>query len=492
MEARDPEYLRDLVRELCALPAETEWVEFKRNNADPETIGKNISALANGAALHSREAAYIVWGVDDRTHTVVGTDFVPDVAKKGNELLKSWLNRMVSDATFEFQRTEVDGMETILLEIAPASQFPARFRRDAYIRVGSVTKSLSDHRQIERRLWRLLDARNFEDGIAATHHSDEAVMTLLDCPAYFQLLGIPLPDGNANILDAIRKDGLIRRSDAGSWNITNLGAILIARDLSAFTKIQRKRLRIIRYDGIGRFKTERELEIDSGYALAFQSVIEQIMTLTPSNEVIEQALNVNMPMFPEIAVRELVANALIHQDFLATGTGPMVEIFGDRIEITNSGKPLVETLRFLDAPPKSRNELFASMMRRFGICEERGSGIDKVIDMIEVHQLPAPVFETVEEFTRCVLFAHKKLSDMSRDERVLACYWHASLRFLLGQSTNNQSIRERFDIPSQRSDHASRLLKEAVEADMLVIENPAVGNKSRTYLPNWAAPSSSV
>ena len=74
MEPREPEYLRDLVRELCALESETEWVEFKRNNADPKIIGKNISALSNGAALHDRPFGYLIWGIDDDSHQVVGTD----------------------------------------------------------------------------------------------------------------------------------------------------------------------------------------------------------------------------------------------------------------------------------------------------------------------------------------------------------------------------------------------------------------------------------
>ena len=99
-------------------------------------------------------------------------------------------------------------------------------------------------------------------------------------------------------------------------------------------------------------------------------------------------------MFPELAVRELVANALIHQDFFVTGAGPMVEIFDDRIEITNPGEPLVDTQRFVDTPPRSRNEALASLMRRFRICEERGSGIDKVVLQVELFQLPAPLFET--------------------------------------------------------------------------------------------------
>ena len=97
-------------------------------------------------------------------------------------------------------------------------------------------------------------------------------------------------------------------------------------------------------------------------------------------------MNVEVP-----AVRELVANALIHQDFSVTGAGPMVEIFDGRIEITNPGEPLVDTRRFLDNPPASRNEALTSLMRRFDICEERGSGIDKVVAEVERHQLPAPL-----------------------------------------------------------------------------------------------------
>ena len=88
-----------------------------------------------------------------------------------------------------------------------------------------------------------------------------------------------------------------------------------------------------------------------------------------------------------------MANALIHQDFSLTGTGPTVEIFADRIEVTNPGTPLIDTLRFIDEPPQSRNETLAATMRRLNICEERGSGIDKVISQVELYQLPAGVMK---------------------------------------------------------------------------------------------------
>ncbi len=221
------------------------------------------------------------------------------------------------------------------------------------------------------------------------------------------------------------QDKLITRSEAGGWDVTNLGAILFAKKLSDFPGIRRKAVRIIKYHGTGRIDTLREHEDSQGYAAGFQGIVSYIMALAPSNEVIEQSLRKAVPAFPERAVRELVSNALIHQDFSVTGAGPMVEIFDDRIEITNPGRPLVDTDRFVDTPPRSRNEDLASLMRRFRICEERGSGIDRVVLEVEISQLPAPLFEAPGEFTWGVLFAHKRTSDMDKAERVRACYMHA-------------------------------------------------------------------
>ncbi len=87
--------LTALLTELTALPEETEWVEFKHNNDNPQEIGEYLSALANSAAFLHRSTAYIVWGVEDRTHTVLGTKFKPRTAKKGSEALENWLMRLL-------------------------------------------------------------------------------------------------------------------------------------------------------------------------------------------------------------------------------------------------------------------------------------------------------------------------------------------------------------------------------------------------------------
>lgn len=94
--------LQGLLKELCSLPAETEWVEFKRN-ADVEKIGEYISALSNSAALIGKQSAYMVFGVDDDSHQVVGTTFKPSQQNINNKKLKTGYCKSCSQkSTFAF------------------------------------------------------------------------------------------------------------------------------------------------------------------------------------------------------------------------------------------------------------------------------------------------------------------------------------------------------------------------------------------------------
>jgi ATP-dependent DNA helicase RecG len=484
---RTSECLVGLVRELCKLPNETEWVEFKHNNDNPEEIGEYLSALANSAALHGKSSAYLVWGIDDPTHEVVGTTFVPAAKKVGNEELENWMLRLLEPKIdFHFYPVEVDGKSVVLLEIGRAFRQPVRFSGQEYIRIGSYKKKLKDFPEKERELW-IFNKTPFEDGVVAERLPADEVLRLLDYPAYFDLLELPLPANRDGILTALADDGLIRSCKAGGWDVTNLGAVLFAKRLDPFRSLQRKAMRVIQYRGTSRLETRKEEVRGKGYASGFEELIEFINGLLPSNEVIGQALRRTVPMFPDPAVRELVANALIHQDFFVTGAGPMVEIFDDRIEITNPGEPLVDTQRFVDTPPKSRNEVLASLMRRVGICEERGSGIDKVVFQVEFFQLPAPLFEVPEGFTRAVLFAHKALSDMDKNDRVRACYLHACLKYVNRGYLTNTSLRERFGIEEKNIATASRLIKEAVEANFIVPYDPDTSKRYMKYVPWWAS-----
>lgn len=479
--------LISLVKELCRLPQETEWVEFKRN-ADVEVIGEYISALANSAALHGKQQAYLVFGVDDQSHKLVGTSFKPSVQKHKQQEVESWLLQKISPKIhFRFYEFEVDDQTpVVLLEIQPASHNPVQYEGVEYFRLGSYKKKLKEFPEKERALWRVFDKTPFEQQFAASNLPADEVLRLLDYPAYFDLMGLPLPENRKGILAALCADKLIKESSADKWHITNLGAILFAKKLQQFQHLGRKAVRLVMYKGNSRIETVREIDGSKGYASGFEGLIDYLKTLLPSNEEIGKAFRKEVPMYPELAIRELVANAIIHQDFSVSGTGPMIEVFEKRMEITNPGTPLVATERFLDSPPQSRNEALASFMRRVNICEERGSGIDKVVFQTEVYQLPAPVFEVTANHTRSVLFSYKTFADMDKAERAHACYMHCCLKYVNREPMNNPSLRERFGIEAKSKSMVSRVIKEAVEMELIKPYDADVGAKALRYIPFWA------
>ena len=481
------EYLNGLLAELRKLPVETGWVEFKESNSNPEDIGEYLAALSNTAALQGKANGYVVWGVKDVTHEVLGTTFKPAQTKKGNEDLENWLARLLNPRIhFRFYEVTHEGLPVVILEIPRAQARPVQFQGIEFIRVGSYRQKLKDHPQIEKDLWRVFDTTPFEELIALERADADTVLSVLDYPGYFELLGQPLPAGRDQILARLNEDRMIVPNQAGKWDITNLGAILFAKNLDSFKTLARKAVRVIVYEGKGRLKTLREQMGRKGYASGFEGLIELLNALLPRNEVVGQAFRKDVPRYPEPAIRELIPNALIHQDFSMTGSGPMIEIFADRMEITNPGPPLVKTERFLDTPPRSRNEALASFMRRVGICEERGSGVDKVVAETEHHLLPAPLFESPEGFTRAVLFTHKPLREMDRTERSRACYLHASLRYVERDVMTNSSLRARFGIQEQNSAFASRIIREAMADGLVKRSDETKGRKHAKYIPFWA------
>lgn len=479
--------LAELLTSLLALPKETEWVEFKHNNDNPEDIGEYLSALANSAALHGREGGYLVWGIQDGTHKVVGTTVQPRLRKIGNEELENWLAHLSPRVDFRFHDCEYNAQHVALLRVQPALASPVSFKGTEWIRVGGVKKKLKEHPGKEKELWLVLARLSFEKGIAAEEVPGDDILDLLNYPKYFELSDQRLPANRAGILERMSVDRLIVRHRNDTFDVTNLGAILFANQLSDFGTLARKAFRVIRYEGTNRVETEYEKPGVKGYAAGFEGLVGYINDHVPRNEVLGQALRREVRMYPERAIRELVANAMIHQDFSMSGTGPMVEIFDDRVEVSNPGTPLIDPLRFIDHAPRSRNEILADLMRRLGICEERGSGFDKVVFETEVFQLPAPDIRVDSTHTRVILFGHQELSKMDRRDKIRACYQHSALLYVSNKRMTNSTLRERFKIPEKDYFVASRIIRDTLDAGLINREDPeSKSRKHARYVPFWA------
>ncbi|MBR5507164.1 MAG: transcriptional regulator [Clostridia bacterium] len=453
-------------------------------------IGRDISALANGAAYSDRTCAYMLWGVNDKTHEIVGTNYDLQSLKKGNQELENWLRFLLSkNAEFEYHTVEMSNKlnnnKVGILIIYRAANQTVTFEKVDYIRVGSYTKKLNEFPAMEAKLWDKIRNVRFEERYAKQDLSLSEALSMLDYQIYFDLKGEPVPSTIENIGHYMIEEQIISNLDNGLYAITNLGAILLAKKLSDFPRLSRKAVRVVQYADNSRINMLKEDVGDKGYAVGFEGLVKYIEALIPSNEVIEGALREKRTAFPLLAIREAVANALIHQDFSISGTGPVVEIFKNRIEFTNPGKPLVDIYRIIDNPPKSRNEKLAELMRRLKMCEELGTGWDKIAIACEIQQLPAPKINVYEENTKVTMFSEMAYSNIPQEDKLWACYLHACIKYIQGEYLTNSSVRERFGLRESSSGSASRLIKEAVAKNYIKPLDPTTAPRYMKYIPMW-------
>lgn len=345
---------------------------------------------------------------------------------------------------------------------------------------------MADNPGRQRALWDQLRSNAWETGVAQPFADEDAVLARLDMESYFELLGLPPPGSAKRILSALEQDGLITPDVGGKWNVHNLGAILFAKDLRDFQPgLARKAVRFVVYDGDGRTATVTHREdFVRGYASGFEALNAHVNTLLPAREEGDAPIRDARALVPPVAIREVTANALIHQDMTVGGAGPTIELFRNRLEITNPGAPLVAPERFIDFPPRSRNEALASLMRRFGLCEELGTGVDKVIAAAEQERLPPPEFQGEANATRTILFGPRRFAEMTTEERQRACYQHTVLRYLDGNRMRNATLRERFGVAEHNSAQISGVIRHALNARLI---RPADRARPRSgYVPFWA------
>jgi predicted HTH transcriptional regulator len=194
--------IQTIIADIQASPKESEWVEVKENNYNPETIGEYVSALANGAAYMGQSKGYLAFGINDITHAIVGTTFSPKNEKIGNQEIENWIATQLSPRIdFILQEIVVNNKRVVLFVIDSAGNTPVKFKGTAWIRVGSYKKKLADHPERERKIWQNTHNSTFETKIALNGINADEVLKVIDYPAAFRLLNIPLPDNRTGILE---------------------------------------------------------------------------------------------------------------------------------------------------------------------------------------------------------------------------------------------------------------------------------------------------
>nr|WP_315208031.1 ATP-binding protein [uncultured Albidiferax sp.] len=472
-----------LAESLSPIPHELNELDWKASlSTHKDRLAEHLMAMAN-----QPNGGVLVFGIDNdgaavgvsngEVEHIIGT-----LANLGREAIEPPL--ALDHAVVEY----TPDTAILLVKIPESAIKPAQRRgksvEETWIRSGGTTRKAS--RQEIGALMMNSAPMRWEDLRASTLLQLDEVAELLDLQAIARLLERPLPDNDDDLARWLVAEGLTTPEGRGHY-ITNFGAIAAARQLKDFPNLVRKAIRVVIYQGTNKVDTIEELSGQRGYAVGFEELIGYLRKMLPHSEVIKQSLRTEVRVYPEIALRELIANALIHQDFHIHGTGPMVDVYSDRIAITNPGTllPGKRPDRLIGATPESRNEKLAYAFRRFRICEERGTGFQKVVQAIELFGMP-PLRITPEENTFSVtLSAPRKFADMETPERIEACYQHAVLQYLSSQTLTNTTLRERFKLHDKQRNAITNLIGEAVNAGRIRRKDTSSGNKFAEYIPYW-------
>lgn len=462
------------------VPSELNEIDWKSGLSDKsERLAQHISAFANYPY-----GGILVYGVnDDGSLFSLSKDKIDEIVKKLGNIAHNNLsnNIQIQHAVLKYKE------ENLLFIFIPEEQVkPVHLRgkdtSTSYYRSGGQTLKMSP-RQVQMLIAKSLGI-SFEENIALDNLSQEQVLALLDYQMLYRILDKNVPKSTDTILSKLTDMGYCHEKN-GMWSITNLGAILFARTLTSFPSLSGREVVVRKYVGPNNRQLQFEQRGGLGYAVGFEGLIDFIMRNT-GTEVIDVARNIE-PTYPRVAIREFVANALIHQDFAIDGSPITIEIFSNRLVITNPGAPLNNINRLLDLPPRSRNERLAQSMLLLNICERRGSGVDRAIEAVEKMFLPPVKFQMLDDYTKITLFPQKSLSEMTKREKIMACYQHACLMFEDNVAINNQSVRERFGLNKNQSYVASRILADTIEEKLIKpVDEESVSKKFSTYVPFYA------
>lgn len=464
---------------LYPVPQELNGIDWKCTLSDKsERLAQHLCAFSN-----TRNGGYLVFGIDnDAAFVSLSKDEIEEIVGRLGNIAK---NSLAWSIQLEHAVVEYREHPLLFVRIHEQTNKPIYLRGkdiyEAYIR--SAGHSVKMSRVQVHELIALSHGLSFEDRVAQSGLTIEDVERLLDCEKLFELLDKKKPSEKKLMMKQMEDYGLIVEN-GDHYDILNLGAILFAKRLKDFPSLANKEIVARKYLGKNNQILSLEYRCETGYAVGFENLVS-FLSLNTSTEEIEVQRKA-VPTYPVVAIRELVANMMVHQDFSIKGMPLTIEIFENRLTFTNPGASLNDVKRLIDLPPHSRNESLAQMMLLLDMCERRGSGFDRATDAIGKMKLPAYKAQSGDDYTRVTLYPKKKVVEMTREERIAVCYQHACLLYENGLPIGNQNVRERFNLNKNQSAMASRILADTYESKLIKMENPEIGSKRYTlYIPYY-------
>ena len=474
--------IKCLKNSLSPIPIELNEIDWKSGlSPKTERLAQHLCAFSN-----QKGGGFLVYGVNDDATMFSLSKAEADIIIK--QMGNIALNNLSQSVQIQHDTIEYEGNALLFFFIPEQMEKPVYQRNktiyDSFFR--SAGQSVKMSKEAIKNMISASHGISFESQIAMSDLSEKEVLELLDYKRFYERLDKNTPKSTDVILSTLIEYDFVLQSE-NSLNITNLGALLLAYDITKFRHLQGKTVRVLRYTGTSNLVLEKEHTFVCGYAAGFEQMVDYIMKNLPQQELIKGAIRQNKVDYPRRTIREFLANLVVHQDFTISGSQVMVEIFTDRVVMTNPGSPLNDVNRFIDLPPHSRNEDMAQSLLLLNICERRGSGVDRAIEALEEALMPPPKFTGGEFFTRVFIYGPQKLSAMSKQDKIRACYQHCCLLYEANKEMNNQSVRERFEIDKKSYPIASRIINDTLTAGLIKIANPEnVSRKFTGYLPYYA------
>jgi Predicted transcriptional regulator containing an HTH domain and an uncharacterized domain shared with the mammalian protein Schlafen len=354
----------EIINSLCEYDSEREWFEFKENWDQADALGEYISALSNSAAIQGIKSAYFVWGIDNKTHEIVGTNFNSN-KDVNNEPLKHYLARQFNpDINITFEDINMEGKKVVLLTIPAAKVVPTSYAKERYIRIGSSKVNLQKYPEKEAFLFDVLRHGFPTMENTASEYQDLTFEKLL---IYYGAKGIKLN------LDIFKKN-LSFYTEDGKYNI--LAQLL--SDNSHFP------IRVAIFSG--KSKADKMYSVrEFGNQCILYSLDEvlrygDVLNIIQADEVGRVVERKEEPLFDNDAFREAVVNAFVHNRWVG-GNEPMFTFFSDRVEILSRGSLAPEQTMegFFAGESVPVNRKLSEIFLQLHLSEKTGRGVPQII-----------------------------------------------------------------------------------------------------------------